>query len=139
MRRQTAWLLLLAFLFCGISVSFAESATYTPGMSLKETMEIVQNTHPTELDLGKVKWTPSQLAELKSMMADPSGLRFQAVFCKTDYTESTEEIDLNGSSVKISQEELLAACPKVSKAHVDLLASIGALGGMPETSQISLF
>ena len=108
MRRQTAWLLLLAFLFCGISVSFAESATYTPGMSLKETMEIVQNTHPTELDLGKVKWTPSQLAELKSMMADPSGLRFQAVFCKTDYTESTEEIDLNGSSVKISQEELLA-------------------------------
>ena len=39
----------------------------------------------------------------------------------------------------VSQEELLAACPKVSKAHVDLLASIGALGGMPETSQISLF
>ena len=39
----------------------------------------------------------------------------------------------------VSQEELLAACPKVSKAHVDLLASIGALGNMPETSQISLF
>ena len=39
----------------------------------------------------------------------------------------------------VSQEELLAACPKVSKAHVDLLASIGALGGMPETSQLSLF
>ena len=39
----------------------------------------------------------------------------------------------------ISQEELLAACPKVSKAHVEMLAGIGALGNMPETSQISLF
>ncbi len=39
----------------------------------------------------------------------------------------------------ISQEELLSACPKVSKAHVDQLRAAGALGSMPETSQISLF
>jgi DNA polymerase-3 subunit alpha (Gram-positive type) len=39
----------------------------------------------------------------------------------------------------ISQEELLAACPKLSKTHVEQLAAAGALGGMPETSQISLF
>ncbi len=39
----------------------------------------------------------------------------------------------------ISQEELLSACPKVSKAHVDQLRLAGALGSMPETSQISLF
>ena len=39
----------------------------------------------------------------------------------------------------ISQEELLAACPKVSKTHVDQLRAAGALGSMPETSQISLF
>ena len=39
----------------------------------------------------------------------------------------------------ISQEELLAACPKVSKTHVEQLREAGALGTMPETSQISLF
>lgn len=39
----------------------------------------------------------------------------------------------------ISQEELLAACPKVSKTHVEQLRDAGALGTMPETSQISLF
>ena len=39
----------------------------------------------------------------------------------------------------ISQEELLAACPKVSKTHVEQLRDAGALGSMPETSQISLF
>ena len=39
----------------------------------------------------------------------------------------------------ISQEELLVACPKVSKTHVDQLRAAGALGSMPETSQISLF
>ena len=39
----------------------------------------------------------------------------------------------------ISQEELLAACPKVSKTHVEQLRDAGALGSMPETSQMSLF
>ncbi len=37
------------------------------------------------------------------------------------------------------REELLAACPKVSKTHVEQLREAGALGSMPETSQISLF
>ena len=39
----------------------------------------------------------------------------------------------------ISQEELLAACPKVSKTHVEQLRDAGALGTLPETSQMSLF
>lgn len=39
----------------------------------------------------------------------------------------------------ISAEELLDACPKLSKTHVEQLRQCGALGDMPETSQISLF
>ena len=39
----------------------------------------------------------------------------------------------------ISVEELGRACPKVSQTHLDTLRRLGALGDMPETSQINLF
>ena len=39
----------------------------------------------------------------------------------------------------LSQEELAAACPKVSQTHFDTLRRLGALGDLPESSQYSLF
>ena len=39
----------------------------------------------------------------------------------------------------ISVEEFSAACPKVSKTHIEQLRAVGALDGMPDTSQITLF
>ena len=39
----------------------------------------------------------------------------------------------------ISMEELGRACPKVSQTHLEQLKALGALGDMPESSQISLF
>ena len=39
----------------------------------------------------------------------------------------------------ISMEELSLACPKVSQSHLDTLKRLGALGKMPESSQITLF
>ena len=39
----------------------------------------------------------------------------------------------------ISVEELSAACPKVSQTHLDTLKTMGALGDMPDSSQISFF
>lgn len=39
----------------------------------------------------------------------------------------------------LSAEELLVRCGKVSKAVVETLTEIGALGAMPKTTQISLF
>lgn len=48
---------------------------------------------------------------------------------------------MNGREGKsfISIEEVMVACPKVSKTHMQMLKDAGAFGDMPDTSQISLF
>ena len=39
----------------------------------------------------------------------------------------------------LSVEEVAAACPKVSKTHIQMLKDAGAFGSMPDTNQVSLF
>ncbi len=39
----------------------------------------------------------------------------------------------------LSIEEFSAACPKVSKTHLQMLKEAGAFGDLPDTSQVSLF
>ena len=39
----------------------------------------------------------------------------------------------------LSIEEVAAACPKVSKTHIQMLKDAGAFGSLPDTSQICLF
>ena len=39
----------------------------------------------------------------------------------------------------LSIEEVQAACPKVSKTHIQMLKEAGAFGNLPDTSQVSFF
>ncbi len=39
----------------------------------------------------------------------------------------------------LSVEEFAAACPKVSKTHIQMLKDAGAFGSLPDTSQVSFF
>jgi len=45
----------------------------------------------------------------------------------------------NSGEEFISIEDLSIACPKVSQTHLEILKSMGALGELPESSQLSLF
>lgn len=54
----------------------------------------------------------------------------------------TAALDLaahRGDKKFISIEELSLSCPKVSKTHIEQLRALGALGSLPDTSQISFF
>ena len=55
--------------------------------------------------------------------------------------ESAAEDLVRGREGKtfLSVEEISAACPKVSKTHIQMLKEIGAFGNLPDTSQVSLF
>ncbi len=48
---------------------------------------------------------------------------------------------MNGREGKrfLSVEEIAAACPKVSKTHIQMLKDVGAFGDLPDSSQVSLF
>ncbi len=48
---------------------------------------------------------------------------------------------MNGREGKsfLSVEEVAAACPKVSKTHMQMLKEAGAFGDLPDTSQVNLF
>ena len=39
----------------------------------------------------------------------------------------------------VSVEDISAACPKVSQTHIEVLKALGALGDLPDTSQMSFF
>ena len=39
----------------------------------------------------------------------------------------------------VSVDDISDACPKVSKAHIEQLKTLGALGDLPESRQVSLF
>ncbi len=69
--------------------------------------------------------------------------RLRPPFVSISGLGETAALDLahctEGGRSFISMEELGQACPKVSQTHLEALKSLGALGDMPETSQINLF
>ena len=64
-------------------------------------------------------------------------------FCLAEIEDNVTVCPLCGKELTEAEEtpveEVAAACPKVSKTHIQMLKDAGAFGNLPETSQISLF
>ena len=78
-----------------------------------------------------IKFQVTEDGRLRPPFVSISGLGETAAW---DLARCTE-----GGKRFISIQELGRACPKVSQSHLEQLKTLGALGDMPETSQLSFF
>ena len=78
-----------------------------------------------------IKFKVTEDGRLRPPFVSISGLGETAAW---DLARCTE-----GGQRFISIQELGRACPKVSQSHLEQLKTLGALGDMPETSQLSFF
>ena len=78
-----------------------------------------------------IKFQVTEDGRLRPPFVSISGLGETAAW---DLARCTE-----GGKRFISIQELGRACPKVSQTHLEQLKALGALGDMPETSQLSFF
>ncbi len=103
------------------------------------TMEAVYEFYMRGFDFAPIDLYSSDATHF--LPAGQSSLR--PPFVSISGLGETAALDLErareGGRQYISVEELGMACPKVSQAHLEQLRALGALGELPETSQIDLF
>ncbi len=86
-----------------------------------------------EIDLYKsdaVKFVITEQGRLRPPFVAISGLGATAAF---------DLVEKRVGRHYVSIEELSMSCPKVSKTHIGQMKILGALGALPETSQMTLF
>ncbi|MBE7017666.1 MAG: PolC-type DNA polymerase III, partial [Ruminococcaceae bacterium] len=136
----------------------AESMTQGLDTVKKKMQEIKNNPKPTaneedlyttleavyEFYMRGLSFAPIDLYESDATKFLPVGdKQLRAPFVSISGLGETAARDLAACTKKglsfVSVEDVFAACPKVSQTHIETLKNLGALGDMPETSQMSLF
>ncbi len=107
--------------------------------SLATTLEMVYEFYMRGFDFA-----PIDLYQSDAFRFDPvDEKRLRVPFVAISGLGEAAALDLanarKGERAFVSVEELAAACPKVSAAHIEVLRKLGALGDLPETSQMTLF
>ncbi len=107
--------------------------------SLATTLEMVYEFYMRGFDFAPIDLYSSDA--FKFDLVDEKRLRVP--FVAIPGLGETAAMDLANARkdgrVFVSVEELAAACPKVSAAHIQQLRKLGAFGDLPETSQMTLF
>ena len=106
---------------------------------LVTTLEMVYEFYMRGYDFA-----PIDLYKSSAFTFDPVGEKqLRVPFVAVSGLGETAALDLararEGGRQFVSVEELAAACPKVSSAHIEVLKKLGAFGDMPEESQMTLF
>ena len=85
--------------------------------SLNEAAKYVRENSPRELDVGTVRWRPSDLLKLKEGMSGEAALHFSTTWGSLILTDRDTEIDLNQVE-RITLEDVetvITLCPDVKK------------------------
>ncbi len=117
-----------------------QNKTATPKEEdLYTTLEMVYEFYMRGFDFA-----PIDLYRSEAFRFVPEGGKLLRVpFVAVSGLGGTAAVDLESAAKSgrrfVSIEEVAAACPKVSSAHIDVLKKLGAFGELPETSQMTLF
>ena len=105
---------------------------------LATTLEMVYEFYMRGFDFA-----PIDLYRSDAFRFEPEGDRLLRIpFVAVSGLGATAAVDLAEAAKGrqfVSVEEVSAACPKVSSAHIEALRRLGAFGSLPETSQMTLF
>ena len=109
------WMVLLAVL---TAVFIAGAAADGPAFSsLNEAAGYVRENSPRELDVGQVRWRPSDLLKLKGQMSGEAAIHFSTKWGDLELTDRDTEIDLNQVE-RISADDIeavISLCPEVRR------------------------
>ena len=114
-RMVCAVCLALALLMAAASADTVRFGNYN------QALKYVQEQQPKSLDLGEIRFKPTEVLSLKEHMPKGGKLTFSLNWCGTVITEKSTEIDLSHSQQAVNQKELealLALCPKLKKMNL---------------------
>ncbi|MBR6522187.1 MAG: PolC-type DNA polymerase III, partial [Oscillospiraceae bacterium] len=94
-----------------------------------------------EMYLRGIEFAPVDLYRSEATMFKIDGNKLIPPFTAITGLGESAALDIvaHRNETFLSIEEFSAACPKVSKTHIEQLKEAGAFGDMPDTAQISLF
>ena len=115
-----------------------------PNATAKEQDLVTTLESVYEFYMRGFSFAPIDLYKSDAMKFTPEGdKQLRVPFVAVAGLGDTAALDLaaaaSGGREFVSVEEVAAACPKVSSAHIDALGRLGAFDGMPQTSQMTIF
>ena len=74
--------------------------------SCRDILKYIEETHPTDLNIGSIKLKPSELDQISDALPEGGRLHFSTFWCGTTISDTDETIDLDGSGVKVTANDL---------------------------------